>query len=159
MQKFFDENIFPIFMLISTTMIILFVYAVGISKGVDITIENIILYIPLSILASFLFFGGFNCIIKNKWLDESPYDDKVYKSLLNQAGNKLQYMEKHLSLNDLYKVAKELELKSNNQNIEYAYVLSAVVYEQEKRVRDKLPKEIKKWIRKHPREMAAISYA
>lgn len=159
MQKFFDENIFPIFMLISTTMIILFVCAVGISKGVDITIENIILYIPLSILASFLFFWGFNCFIKNKWLDESPYDNKVYKSLINQAENRLKYMEKHLSLNDLYKVAKELELKSNNQNIEYTYVLSAVVYEQEKRVRDKLPKEIKKWMREHPREIAAISYA
>ena len=66
-------------------------------------------------------------------------------------------MEKHWSLNDLYKVAKEL--KSNNQKIEYVYILSAVVYEQEKRVRNTLPKEIKKWIRKHPREMAAISYA
>lgn len=157
MKKFFDENIFPIFMLISTTVMVLFVCVVGISKGGNITMENISLYIPLSILSSLLFFGGFNCIIKNKWLDESPYDNKVYKSLINQAENRLKYMEKHLSLNDLYKVAKEL--KSNNQKIEYVYILSAVVYEQEKRVRDKLPKEIKKWIRKHPREMAAISYA
>lgn len=157
MKKFFDENIFPIFMLISTTVIVLFVCVVGISKGGNITMENISLYIPLSILASLLFFGGFNCIIKNKWLDESPYDNKVYKSLINQAENRLKYMEKHLSLNDLYKVAKEL--KSNNQKIEYVYILSAVVYEQEKRVRNTLPKEIKKWIRKHPREMAAISYA
>lgn len=157
MKKFFDENIFPIFMLISTTVIVLFVCVVGISKGGNITMENISLYIPLSILSSFLFFGGFNCIIKNKWLDESPYDNKVYKSLINQAENRLKYMEKHLSLNDLYKVAKEL--KSNNQKIEYVYILSAVVYEQEKRVRNTLPKEIKKWIRKHPREMAAISYA
>lgn len=157
MQKFFDENIFPIFMLISTTMMVLFVCVVGISKGGNITMENISLYIPLSILASLLFFGGFNCIIKNKWLDESPYDDKVYKSLINQAENRLKYMEKHLSLNDLYKVAKEL--KSNNQKIEYVYILSAVVYEQEKRVRNTLPKEIKKWMRKHPREMAAINYA
>lgn len=159
MQKFFDKNIFPIFMFISTIMIVLFVCAVGMSKGVAITIENVILYIPLSILASFLFFGGFNCFIKNKWLDESPYDDKVYKSLLSQAGNKLQYMEKHLSFNDLYKVSKELELKPNNQNIEHPYVLSAVIYEQEKRVRNKLPKEIKKWMREHPREIATISYA
>lgn len=157
MKKFFDENIFPIFMLISTTVMVLFVCIVGISKGGNITMENISLYIPLSILASLLFFGGFNCIIKNKWLDESPYDNKVYKSLINQAENRLKYMEKHLSLNDLYKVAKEL--KSNNQKIEYVYILSAVVYEQEKRVRNTLPKEIKKWIRKHPREMAAISYA
>lgn len=157
MKKFFDENIFPIFMLISTTVMVLFVCVVGISKGGNITMENISLYIPLSILSSFLFFGGFNCIIKNKWLDESPYDNKVYKSLINQAENRLKYMEKHLSLNDLYKVAKEL--KSNNQKIEYVYILSAVVYEQEKRVRNTLPKEIKKWIRKHPREMAAISYA
>ncbi|EPP7234222.1 hypothetical protein ACTOJ1_001164 [Shigella flexneri] len=157
MKKFFDENIFPIFMLISTTVMVLFVCVVGISKGGNITMENISLYIPLSILASLLFFGGFNCIIKNKWLDESPYDNKVYKSLINQAENRLKYMEKHLSLNDLYKVAKEL--KSNNQKIEYVYILSAVVYEQEKRVRNTLPKEIKKWIRKHPREMAAISYA
>ena len=144
-------------MLISTTVMVLFVCVVGISKGGNITMENISLYIPLSILASLLFFGGFNCIIKNKWLDESPYDNKVYKSLINQAENRLKYMEKHLSLNDLYKVAKEL--KSNNQKIEYVYILSAVVYEQEKRVRNTLPKEIKKWIRKHPREMAAISYA
>lgn len=157
MKKFFDENIFPIFMLISTTVMVLFVCIVGISKGGNITMENISLYIPLSILASLLFFGGFNCFIKNKWLDESPYDNKVYKSLINQAENRLKYMEKHLSLNDLYKVAKEL--KSNNQKIEYVYILSAVVYEQEKRVRNTLPKEIKKWIRKHPREMAAISYA
>ncbi len=157
MKKFFDENIFPIFMLISTTVMVLFVCVVGISKGGNITMENISLYIPLSILASLLFFGGFNCFIKNKWLDESPYDNKVYKSLINQAENRLKYMEKHLSLNDLYKVAKEL--KSNNQKIEYVYILSAVVYEQEKRVRNTLPKEIKKWIRKHPREMAAISYA
>lgn len=157
MKKFFDENIFPIFMLISTTVMVLFVCVVGISKGGNITMENISLYIPLSILASLLFFGGFNCIIKNKWLDESSYDNKVYKSLINQAENRLKYMEKHLSLNDLYKVAKEL--KSNNQKIEYVYILSAVVYEQEKRVRNTLPKEIKKWIRKHPREMAAISYA
>lgn len=157
MKKFFDENIFPIFMLISTTVMVLFVCVVGISKGGNITMENISLYIPLSILASLLFFGGFNCIIKNKWLDESPYDNKVYKSLINQAENRLKYMEKHLSLNDLYKVAKEL--KSNNQKIEYVYILSAVVYEQEKRVRNTLPKEIKKWIRKHPREMAAIIYA
>lgn len=157
MKKFFDENIFPIFMLISTTVMVLFVCVVGISKGGNITMENISLYIPLSILASLLFFGGFSCIIKNKWLDESPYDNKVYKSLINQAENRLKYMEKHLSLNDLYKVAKEL--KSNNQKIEYVYILSAVVYEQEKRVRNTLPKEIKKWIRKHPREMAAISYA
>jgi len=157
MKKFFDENIFPIFMLISTTVMVLFVCVVGISKGGNITMENISLYIPLSILSSLLFFGGFNCIIKNKWLDESPYDNKVYKSLINQAENRLKYMEKHLSLNDLYKVAKEL--KSNNQKIEYVYILSAVVYEQEKRVRNTLPKEIKKWIRKHPREMAAISYA
>lgn len=157
MKKFFDENIFPIFMLISTTVMVLFVCVVGISKGGNITMENISLYIPLSILASLLFFGGFNCIIKNKWLDESPYDNKVYKSLINQAENRLKYMEKHLSLNDLYKVAKEL--KSNNPKIEYVYILSAVVYEQEKRVRNTLPKEIKKWIRKHPREMAAISYA
>lgn len=157
MKKFFDENIFPIFMLISTTVMVLFVCVIGISKGGNITMENISLYIPLSILASLLFFGGFNCFIKNKWLDESPYDNKVYKSLINQAENRLKYMEKHLSLNDLYKVAKEL--KSNNQKIEYVYILSAVVYEQEKRVRNTLPKEIKKWIRKHPREMAAISYA
>lgn len=157
MKKFFDENIFPIFMLISTTVMVLFVCVVGISKGGNITMENISLYIPLSILASLLFFGGFNCIIKNKWIDESPYDNKVYKSLINQAENRLKYMEKHLSLNDLYKVAKEL--KSNNKKIEYVYILSAVVYEQEKRVRNTLPKEIKKWIRKHPREMAAISYA
>lgn len=157
MKKFFDENIFPIFMLISTTVMVLFVCVVGISKGGNITMENISLYIPLSILASLLFFGGFNCIIKNKWLDESPYDNKVYKSLINQAENRLKYMEKHLSLNDLYKVAKEL--KSNNKKIEYVYILSAVVYEQEKRVRNTLPKEIKKWIRKHPREMAAVSYA
>lgn len=157
MKKFFDENIFPIFMLISTTVMVLFVCVVGISKGGNITMENISLYIPLSILASLLFFGGFNCFIKNKWLDESPYDNKVYKSLINQAENRLKYMEKHLSLNDLYKVAKEL--KSNNQKIEYVYILSAVVYEQEKRVRNTLPKEIKKWIRKHPREMATISYA
>lgn len=157
MKKFFDENIFPIFMLISTTVMVLFVCVVGISKGGNITMENISLYIPLSILASLLFFGGFNCIIKNKWIDESPYDNKVYKSLINQAENRLKYMEKHLSLNDLYKVAKEL--KSNNKKIEYVYILSAVVYEQEKRVRNTLPKEIKKWIRKHPREMAAVSYA
>ena len=102
MKKFFDENIFPIFMLISTTVMVLFVCVVGISKGGNITMENISLYIPLSILASLLFFGGFNCIIKNKWLDESPYDNKVYKSLINQAENRLKYMEKHLSLNDLY---------------------------------------------------------
>lgn len=157
MKKFFDENIFLIFMLISTTVMVLFVCVVGISKGGNITMENISLYIPLSILASLLFFGGFNCIIKNKWLDESPYDNKVYKSLINQAENRLKYMEKHLSLNDLYKVAKEL--KSNNKKIEYVYILSAVVYEQEKRVRNTLPQEIKKWIRKHPREMAAVSYA
>lgn len=157
MQKFFDENIFPIFMVISTTLMVLFVCFVGISKGGNITIENIIFYIPMAFLFSFPLFGGFNCIMKNKWLDESPYDSKVYKSLTYQAEHHLQYKEKHLNLDDLKKVAQEIELK--NKGIKYTFILSAVVYEQEKRVRNTLPKEIKKWIRKHPREMAAISYA
>lgn len=157
MQKFFDENIFPIFMFISTTVMVLFVCFVGISKGGNITIENIIFYIPMAFLFSFPFFGGFNCMMKNKWLDESPYDNNVYKRLINQAEHHLKQKEKHLNLDDLNKVAQEIKVK--NKDVEYVYILSAVIYEQEKRVRNTLPKEIKKWIRKHPKEMAVISYA
>lgn len=93
MQKFFDENIFPIFMVISTTLMVLFICFVGISKGGNITIENIIFYIPMAFLFSFPFFGGFNCIMKNKWLDESPYDNNVYKRLINQAEHRLKQKE------------------------------------------------------------------
>lgn len=114
-------------------------------------------YIPMAFLFSFPFFGGFNCIMKNKWLDESPYDNNVYKRLINQAEHRLKQKEKHLNLDDLNKVAQEIKVK--NKDVEYVYILSAVIYEQEKRVRNTLPKEIKKWIRKHPKEMAVISYA